>query len=179
MSVVGFIASQSDGWLFCLLLSVDWSDKWSVHGWLAGWFVCYPVCRSVGRTIRPACYPTYHWLTGHPSIYLIANQPTKNRSFTSDQCLHFRYRDWGSTYPDFVRPVGCGGATWAMPASRWSNLGRISSSFSAGYTLLVYPRIDLGRLPKGRLTCFAMPCISIHIYSHIVYSLECSPTPYL
>ena len=51
MSVVGFIASQSDGWLFCLLLSVDWSDGWSVLvGLPAGLFVI----RSVGRSVEPS-----------------------------------------------------------------------------------------------------------------------------
>ena len=70
MSVVGFIASQSDGWLFCLLLSVDWSDGWSVHGWLAGWFVYFPVCRSVGRSNHPAGLLSNLSLTDRPSIHL-------------------------------------------------------------------------------------------------------------
>ena len=56
-----------------------------VGGWLAGWFVCYPVCRLVESSGRPACYiqPITVWPANHPSIYLIANQLTKDCTFIS------------------------------------------------------------------------------------------------
>ena len=158
--VGGWIYSKPVEWLVCLLLSVDWSDRWSVVALPAGLFV-----------IRPACYPTYRRLTIHPSIH-----PSISGIGTAV---------WRISV--FVWPVGCGGATWLMPASRWSSLGRISYSLSAEYTLLAYPLIDLGTLPKGCVPCFTMPCISrhhhhqytVHIYSHVVYSSECSLYPVL
>ena len=73
-----------------------------------GLFVIW-VCRSVGQTIQPVCYPTSHRLTGHRltghlNIHPPAlDQPTKDTSSTSGECLNFRYR--GSKYPRF-RPAG-------------------------------------------------------------------------
>ena len=101
--MVGFIASRSDGWFVCLLISR--LELWMVNSWLADWFVRYLVCRSVGQTIRPICYPTSHRLTdhrltGHLNIPPPAfDQPTKDTSSTSSECLNLRYR--GSTYPCF------------------------------------------------------------------------------
>ena len=74
--VDGWIYSKPVGWLVCLLVSVVWSDLWSVVGLPAGLFAI----QSVGRLNHPAglLYTTYHRLTSQPSI--------------CDQCLNFRNR---------------------------------------------------------------------------------------
>ena len=172
------------GWFVCLL-SVVWSDSGLVvGGWLAGWFVCYPVCRLVKPSVRLAIQPITDWPANHPSIYLIANQPTKDCSFIR-ACIRsvLEFPVSGvRRLPVLVRLVGCGGATWPMPTSLWPSLGSISSSLSRGIpSSISYPRIDLGTLNTGCMTCFAMPCIivSVHIYSHVAYSSQCSPYPLL
>ena len=78
-SVVGFIASRSDGWFVCLLIGQ--LEVWMVSSWLSYWFVRYLVCWSVGRTIRLAFYPTNHRLTGYPYIHLSDRWPTNQRQF--------------------------------------------------------------------------------------------------
>ena len=64
----GWIYSKPVGWLVCLLVSVVWSDLWSVVGLPAGLFAI----QSVGWLSHPAglLYPTYHRLTSQPSIHL-------------------------------------------------------------------------------------------------------------
>ena len=68
--VDGWIYSKPVGWLVCLLVSVIWSDLWSVFGLPAGLFAI----QSVVRLNHPAglLYPTYHRLTSQPSIHLSA-----------------------------------------------------------------------------------------------------------
>ena len=157
-----------------------------VGGWLAGWFVCYPVCRLVkpsGRlaisNLSPFDQPTIHPWDGS-SIYLIANQPTKDCTSIS-ACIKsvLEFPESGVwRLPVFARLVGCGGATWPMLASRWPSLERISSRPLKGVyhpSLIAYPRIDLRTLKKGCVTCFAMPCT--YIFSCCVYSSQCSPYP--
>ena len=163
-NVGGWICSKPVGWLVVLFAVIGRLVGWMVGAWLACRLVCLLSGLSDETSGRLIIQPITDWPAIHPF-------------FGSDQCLYFRYRNWGSTYSQpTVRTVGCGGVTYAMPASLWSSLGRISSRLSGGIPL-AYPRIDLGTLPKGCLTCFAVPGISIHsIYSHIVYSLECSPT---
>ena len=77
--VGGWIYSKPVGWLVCLLLSVDWSDEWSVVGLPAGLFLI----RSVGRSVKLSGQLAIQPITDCPSIrpYLIANQSTKERSF--------------------------------------------------------------------------------------------------
>ena len=41
-----------------------------------GRLACRLVCLLSGLSVGRSNHPTYHWLTGHPSIYLIANLPT-------------------------------------------------------------------------------------------------------
>ena len=62
----GWIYSKPVGWLVCSLVSVVWSDLWSVVGLPAGLFAI----QSVGWLSLPAglLYPTYHRLTINPSI---------------------------------------------------------------------------------------------------------------
>ena len=66
LSVVGFIASRSDGWFVCWYLSFG-----RIYGrWLACRFICYPVCRSVepsGRLAISNLSPTDQPII-HPSI---------------------------------------------------------------------------------------------------------------
>jgi hypothetical protein len=63
----GWIYSKPVGWLVCLLVSVVWSDLWSVVGLPAGLFAI----QSVGWLSHPTglLYPTYHHLTSQPSIH--------------------------------------------------------------------------------------------------------------
>jgi hypothetical protein len=48
-SIVGFIASRSNGWFVSLLIGR--LEVWTISGWLAGWFVCYLVCRTVVQSL--------------------------------------------------------------------------------------------------------------------------------
>ena len=106
----GWIYSKPVGWLVCVF-----ADQ-SIGIMDGQWLACRLVCslfgmsvKPVGQTIRPVCYPTSHRLTGHRltghlNIHPPAlDQPTKDTSSTSGECLNFRYR--GSTYPRF-RPAG-------------------------------------------------------------------------
>ena len=136
--------------------------------WLACRLVCLLSCLSVGWIIRPAGYVQLItvWTANHPSIYLIAKQPTRYCTFIIAcirSVLEFPKSEvWRLLV--FVRLIGCGGATWPMLASRWSSLERISSSFSMGYTIPPWSFIlglDLGTLKKGCVICFAMPCTYI------------------
>ena len=123
-----------------LFVCCDWSDGWSVVGLQTGLFII----RSVEPSGRLAIQPTTDWQANHPSIYLIANQ------LTYDQWSVLEFPATGvRRIPVFVPLVGCSGASWPMPASRWSSFGRISSTLSRGYTLLAYPQIDMGTLPRG------------------------------
>ena len=142
LPVVGFIASRSDGWFVCWYRSFG-----RIYGrWLACRLVCLLSSLSVGWTIRSACYiqPITVWPANHPSIYLIANQPTKDCTFIS-ACIRsvLEFPESGVwRLPVFVRLVGCGGATWPMLASSWPSLERISSSFSRGYTIPRSPILE-------------------------------------
>ena len=66
--VGGWIYSKPVGWLVCLLLSVDWSDRWSVVGLPAGLFLI----RSVGRLVKLSGRGLLSNLspTAHPSVYI-------------------------------------------------------------------------------------------------------------
>ena len=76
-SVVGFIASRSDGWFVCLKISR--LEYWMASGRLADWFVLYLVCRSVGKPSGWfAIQPATHWtatlhrpLTNQPKTLLL------------------------------------------------------------------------------------------------------------
>ena len=124
--VGGWIYSKPVGWLVCLLLSVDWSDGWSVVVLPAGLFLI----RSVGRSVKLSGQLAIQPITDCPSIrlYLIANQSTKERFFcTSDQCLHFRYQNWCSTY------FCCCLSSWL----RWGNLTHVCKSLVKFGTYLI------------------------------------------
>ena len=64
----GWIYSKPVGWLVCLLVSVVWSDLWSVVGLPAGLFAIQSVGWFNHLTSLP--YPTYHRKIGQPSIHL-------------------------------------------------------------------------------------------------------------
>ena len=119
LSMVGFIASRSDGWFVCWYRSFG-----RIYGrWLACRLNCLLSSLSVGWTIRPACYiqPITDWPANHPSIYL--------RSVPEFPESKVR------RLPVFVWLFGCGGATWPMLVNRWPSLECISSSLSRGYTI--------------------------------------------
>ena len=75
--VGGWIYSKPVGWLVCLLLSVDWSNGWSVVGLPAGLFVF----RSVGQSNHPAGLLS-NLLAGHSSIHLSDRYSLTNRPKT-------------------------------------------------------------------------------------------------
>ena len=122
--VGGWIYSKPVGWLVCFCYrSIGRMDGW----WLTCRLVCFLSGLSVGRSNYPAGLLSNLSPTDHPSVYLIANQSTKERSCTSDQCLHFRYRDWCSTYFRF-RLTG-----WL----RWGNLTHVCKSLVKFGTYLI------------------------------------------
>ena len=91
MSVVGFIASRSDGWFVCW--SVYGRYGWSLNsGWLVGWFVWYLVCRLVEPSGR---------LVIQPPTHLSDRWPTNQRQLFYKRSI---FVIWGSTYPRF-RPA--------------------------------------------------------------------------
>ena len=119
MSVFGFIASQSGGWLFCLLLSVELVG-WMVGAWLDCRLVCLLSGLSVGRSNHPAGVLSNLSLTDHyPSIYVIANLPTigtgvRRIPISSDRlaavglpgpCLQVTGQIWGLFYLDSQRDI--------------------------------------------------------------------------
>ena len=80
---------------FCLLVSVVWSDLWSVVGLPAGLFAI----QSVDRLNHPVdlLYPTYHRLTSQSSIHLSDSLTNRTKTvllsaLALDQCLNFRNR---------------------------------------------------------------------------------------
>ena len=163
LSVVGFIASRSDGWFVC------YRSFGRIYGrWLACRLVCLLSGLSVGWTIRPTCYqPITDWPTIHPYIWSLTNRPKTVllSVLASDQCLNFSVSGV-RRLPVLVQLVGCGGATdpcLQVSGQVWgvfhlASQGGIPSS-------IAYPQIDLGTLNKGCVTCFAMPCISTYIFS--------------
>ena len=146
----GWIYSKPVGWLVCVF-----ADQ-SIGIMDGQWLVCRLVCSLFGMSVSRSnhsagLYPTSHRLTGHHltghlNIYPPAlDQPTKDTSSTSGECLNFRYR--GSMYPRF-RPAGWlrkGCLTHAC--KHWSCLRSGSSSLYWGY---IHPRLD-GHYPN-RLT---------------------------
>ena len=132
--VGGWIYSKPVGWLVCLLLSIDWSDRWSVVGLPAGLFLI----RSVGRSVKLSGQLAIQPITDCPSIrpYLIVNQSTKERSFVqvTSACIS-GIRTGVRRISVAVWEVGCGGGTWPMSASHWLSLGRISSSHSGQWRI--------------------------------------------
>ena len=132
--VGGWIYSKPVGWLVCSLLSVDWSDGWSVVGLPAGLFLI----RSVGRWVKLSGRLAIQPITDCPSIrlYLIANQSIKERSFVqvTSACIS-GIRTGVRCISVFVWAVGCGGGTWPMSASHWLSLGRISSRLSGQWRI--------------------------------------------
>ena len=166
--VGGWIYSKPVGWLICLLLSVVWSDLWSVVvGLPAGLFAI----RSVGRLNHPAgllsnLSPTDR-PTIHPYIWSLTNRPKTVllSVLASDQCLNFRYRgfDVSPFSSGWLAAVGLPDPCLQVSGQVWgvfhlASQGGIPSS-------IAYPRIDLGTLNKGCVTCFVMPCISTYIFS--------------
>ena len=132
-----------------------------VGGWLAGWFVCYPVWRSVEPSGRLAIQPITDWPANHPSIYLIANQPTKDCSFIS-ACIRsvLEFPVWGFDVSYFS-------SGWLAAVELHDPCLQVSGQVWGVFHLasqvgipssITYPWIDLGTLNKGCVTCFAMPC---------------------
>ena len=127
LPVIGFIASRSDGWFFCWYRSFG-----RIYGrWLACQLVCLLSSLSVGWAIRPACYiqPITVWPANHPSIYLIANQPTKD-------CRYFYQRlhqssawisgIWGLTSPRFC---SAGWLRWGYLTHARKSLAKFGAYF--------------------------------------------------
>ena len=88
-----WIYSKPVGWLVCLLVSVVWSDLWSVVGLPAGLFAIH----SVGWLSHPAGLPIsnlspFDQPTIHPSIWSLTNRPKTVllSALASNQCLNFR-----------------------------------------------------------------------------------------
>ena len=121
--VSGWLYSKPVGWLVCLLLSVDWSDGWSVVGLPAGLFLIRSVGRSVGWSNYPVGLLSNLSPTDHPSVYIwsLTNRPKNVLVQVISACIS-GIGTGVRRISVFVWPVGCGGGTWPMSASRWSSL---------------------------------------------------------
>ena len=180
----GWIYSKPVGWLVCLLVSVVWSD----YGrWLACRLVCLLSSLSVGWAIRPACYiqPITVWPANHPSIYLIANQPTKDCT-SINACIKISawiFGIWGLTSPRFY---SAGWLAVGLPGPCLQDAGQVWSVFHLASQEGIPSLLDRQWSPilgliwerSKRGVWHASPCINT--YSHVAYTAPSAPhTPYL
>ena len=152
-----------------------------VGGWLAGWFVCYPVCRLVEPSGRLAIsnLSPFDQPTIHPSIWSLTSRPKTVllSVLASNQCLNFRNLGFvvSPCLLGWLAAVGLPDPCSQVAGQVWSVFHLYPLKGVYHPSLIAYPRIELGALKNGCVTCFAMICA--YIFSCCVYSSQCSPYP--
>ena len=154
--------------------SVDWKYGPSVVGLPAGLFVIWSVGRSFKASDRLAIQQTTDCLTIHTSIYLTAEQPTKDSSSTTDQCLNLRYRgfDVSPFLSGWLAAVGLTDSCLQVAGQIWG----VFYLASLGDMPLLASSLNgdspdrSENTPRGELLCHVM---YHYLYSHIVNTLHC------